>query len=158
MKDLIKLNDRKTKCSLHIDPMLNKNEATGFHIAGIGLRQVFLLVLGTCRAQPIKIEAEWFWQIIGRALSISMKTHLSNDLKTVWIAPRVNTNPINFKDPLNNIQETIQNSLTGLMRFFCAGNIAPVSIVMNPRLFQDDFISFVESVFTTLIVRFYCIR
>ena len=110
------------------------------------------------RSQPIKIEAERFWRIIERALSISLKTHLSNDLKTVWIAPRVNTNPINFKDPLNNIQETIQNSLTGLMRFFCAGNIAPVSIVTNPRLFQDDFISFVESVFTTLIVRFYCIR
>ena len=50
MKDLIKLNDRKTKCSLHIDPMLNKNEATGFHIAGIGLRQVFKLVLAALSA------------------------------------------------------------------------------------------------------------
>ena len=57
MKDLIRLNDRKTKCSLHIDPMLNKNEATGFHIAGIGLRQVFKLMLATWRSQPIKMDA-----------------------------------------------------------------------------------------------------
>ena len=119
MADLISLNDRKTNCSLHIDPLLNKKEAINFHIAGISL---------------------------------------SLDLKTVWLSPRINKNPIIFKDPLNNIPETIQKTLSGLLRFFCAGNIAPVSIVKNPWLFRDDFLSYVESVFTTLISRFYCIR
>jgi len=118
MAEFVTLNDNKTKCSLHIDPKLNKNETTNFNIAGVSL---------------------------------------SMDLKTVWINPRINKNPITFCDPMGDISAAIQRSLTGLLNFFLVGNIAPVTIVTNPRVFKDDFLSNAESIFTTLIDRFYCI-
>ena len=83
---------------------------------------------------------------------------LSADLKTVSRSPPIDKQPIKFKDPLQDIPETIHKSLSGLLRWFCSGNIAPVSIVTNPWLLQDDFLAYAENIFTTLIIRFYCIR
>ena len=117
MADFISLNDRKTQCSLHIDPMLNGKETTDFNIAGVAL---------------------------------------SPDFKTVWVAPRINKNPIVLSNS-RYIPETIQRSLSGLLNFFCVGNIAPISIVTNPRCFKNDIVSYTESIFITLINRFYCI-
>ena len=118
MAEFVTLNDDKTKCSMHIDPMLNKNEVTNFNIAGISLGM---------------------------------------DLKTVWLNPRINRNPIIFRDPKGDISGAIQRSLSGLMIFFCGGNIAPVGIVSNPLVFKNEYLSYAESIFTTLINRFYCI-
>ena len=118
MADFVILNDDKTKCSMHIDPMLNKNEVTNFNIAGISI---------------------------------------GKDLKTVWLNPRINRNPIIFRDPKGDISGAIQRSLSGLMNFFCGGNIAPVGIVSNPLVFKNEYLSYAESIFTTLIHRFYCI-
>ena len=118
MAEFVNLNDYKTKCSIHIDPMLNRNEATNFNIAGVSL---------------------------------------SKDIKTVWLNPRINRNPITFYDPKGDISGAIQKSLSGLLDFFCGGNIAPVGIVTNPLVFKNDYLSYAESIFTTLIDRFYCI-